>query len=202
MNRSRRRWILGLLSALLPSLLMNAADPTNTPPASLQRATLGGGCFWCLEAVYQLVPGVRSVTSGYAGGQTANPSYEAVCSGTTGHAEVVQIEFDPAVVSFEKLLETFWRVHDPTSLNRQGADEGTQYRSIVLCHDEAQKKAVEKSMAEAQARLLRRIVTEVAPLKTFYPAEAYHQDYFRKHPDQAYCRMVIQPKVDKFKKAR
>lgn len=202
MNRSRRRWILGLLSALLPSLLMNAADPTNTPPASLQRATLGGGCFWCLEAVYQLVPGVRSVTSGYAGGQTANPSYEAVCSGTTGHAEVVQIEFDPAVVSFEKLLETFWRVHDPTSLNRQGADEGTQYRSIVLCHDEAQKKAVEKSMAGAQARLLRRIVTEVAPLKTFYPAEAYHQDYFRKHPDQAYCRMVIQPKVDKFKKAR
>jgi peptide-methionine (S)-S-oxide reductase len=181
---------------------MNAADPTNTPPASLQRATLGGGCFWCLEAVYQLVPGVRSVTSGYAGGQTANPSYEAVCSGTTGHAEVVQIEFDPAVVSFEKLLETFWRVHDPTSLNRQGADEGTQYRSIVLCHDEAQKKAVEKSMAGAQARLLRRIVTEVAPLKTFYPAEAYHQDYFRKHPDQAYCRMVIQPKVDKFKKAR
>jgi peptide-methionine (S)-S-oxide reductase len=161
-------------------------------------ATLGGGCFWCTEAEFQLLPGVISVTSGYAGGTKENPTYKEVCTGETGHAEVIQIVYDPKVVSYEKLLETFWEVHDPTTLNRQGPDSGTQYRSIILYSNEAQKAAAEKSKAMAQKHFKQPIVTEIVPLTKFYPSEDYHHDYYRTHPNQPYCRMVIRPKVEKF----
>jgi len=163
-------------------------------------ATLGGGCFWCTEALYQMLPGVKSVASGYAGGPKANPTYQDVCTGKTGHAEVIQVEFDPAVVSYEKILSTFWETHDPTTLNQQGADHGTQYRSIILYNSEAQKVAAEKSKVEAQKHFSNPIVTEIVPLKAFYKAEGYHQDYYRSNPNQPYCRLVIQPKVEKFEK--
>jgi peptide-methionine (S)-S-oxide reductase len=171
-------------------------DSTN----QTEFATFGGGCFWCLEALYQMVPGVKSVASGFAGGAKENPTYKEVCTGRTGHAEVIQVEFDPKVVSYEKLLDTFWQVHDPTTLNQQGPDEGTQYRSIILYLSPAQKAAAEKSKAEAQKNFRKPIVTEIVPLTKFYKAEDYHQDYFRLNPNQPYCRMIIQPKVEKFEK--
>jgi len=166
-----------------------------------QTATLGGGCFWCLEAVYDELRGVEEVISGYAGGYSANPSYEEVCTGETGHAEVVQVRFDPAQVSYRDLLTLFFTIHDPTSLNRQGADVGTQYRSVIFYHDAEQKAQAEAVMAELSAARLwdRPLVTELAPLETFYPAEAYHQKYFARNPYQGYCRMVIAPKVAKFR---
>ena len=173
--------------------MTNSSSPTET-------AVLGGGCFWCSEALFRMLPGVQSVTSGYAGGTTENPTYKQVCTGATGHAEVIRIEFDPARISYEKLLETFWATHDPTTLNRQGADTGTQYMSIILHTSEEQKAAAERSKAAAQKDLSKPIVTEIVPLKTFYPAEDYHQDYFRANSDQPYCRMVIKPKVEKLKK--
>ena len=160
-------------------------------------ATLGGGCFWCVEAVFERLPGVTAVVSGYAGGTTENPGYEAVCTGATGHAEVVQIEFDPQAISFERLLEVFWLAHDPTTLNRQGADAGTQYRSVIFTHDEAQRGAAEKSKAAAAAHFAQPIVTRIEPLPKFFPAEKYHQDFFRLNPNQSYCRAVIRPKVEK-----
>ena len=163
-------------------------------------ATLGGGCFWCTEAVFQMLPGVKSVASGYAGGTKENPTYKEVCAGDTGHAEVIQVEYDPKVVSYEKLLETFWEARDPTTLNRQGNDHGTQYRSIILYSGEAQRAAAEKSKAEAQKALDKPIVTEIVPLKKFYKAEDDHQDYYRDNPSQPYCRMIIRPKVEKFEK--
>ena len=163
-------------------------------------ATLGGGCFWCTEAEYQMLPGVISVTSGYAGGTKENPTYKEVCTGDTGHAEVIQIVYDPKIVSYEKLLETFWEVHDPTTLNRQGPDSGTQYRSIILYSNEAQKAAAVKSKAAAQKHFKEPIVTEIVPLTNFYQSEDYHHDYYRTHPNQPYCRMVIRPKVEKFEK--
>jgi len=171
-------------------------DATN----QTEIATLGGGCFWCTEAIYQMLPGVKKVASGYAGGTKENPTYKEVCSGNTGHAEVIQVEFDPKVVSYEKILETFWEAHDPTTLNRQGNDSGTQYRSIILYSTEAQKKAAEKSKAEAQKNFAQPIVTEIVPLKQFYKAEGYHQDYYRSNPNQGYCRAIIRPKVEKFEK--
>jgi peptide-methionine (S)-S-oxide reductase len=163
-----------------------------------ETATLGGGCFWCMEAVFQMLPGVKTVTSGYAGGTKPNPSYEDVCAGDTGHAEVIRIEYDPKVLSYGKLLDTFWDLHDPTTLNRQGPDSGTQYRSIILYSSEAQRVAAERSKAEAQKRFSQPIVTQIVPLKQFYKAEGYHQDYFRSNPNQPYCRMIIRPKVEKF----
>ena len=168
----------------------------NTHPA--ETATLGGGCFWCTEAIFQMLPGVKSVASGYAGGTTENPTYKEVCTGHTGHAEVIQVTYDPQVVSYEKILETFWDAHDPTTLNRQGNDSGTQYRSIILYNSEAQKLAAEKSKAEAQKHFSSPIVTQIVPLKKFYKGEGYHQDYYRSNPDQPYCRFVIRPKVEKF----
>jgi peptide-methionine (S)-S-oxide reductase len=165
-----------------------------------ELATLGGGCFWCTEAIFQMLPGVKSVTSGYAGGTKDNPTYKEVCTGNTGHAEVIQVEFDPKVVSYEKILDTFWEAHDPTTLNRQGADSGTQYRSIILYADEAQKAAAEKSKAEAQKLLGKTVVTEIVPLKKFYKGEDYHQDYYRSNSNAPYCRAVIRPKVEKFEK--
>ncbi|MDX1662529.1 MAG: peptide-methionine (S)-S-oxide reductase MsrA [Candidatus Promineifilaceae bacterium] len=165
-----------------------------------EMATLGGGCFWCLEAVYQEVEGVEKVISGYAGGDVADPSYEAVCTGRTGHAEVVQVLFDPDVTSYREILEIFFAIHDPTTLNRQGADVGTQYRSIIFYHDEDQKETAEAVMAEAQAAWDRPVVTELTPAETFYEAEAYHQNYYRNNPYQGYCRAVVAPKLKKFRK--
>ncbi len=165
-------------------------------------ATLAGGCFWCLEAVYDELKGVEDVVSGYAGGTALNPSYQQVCTGATGHAEVVQLTFDPDVVSFRDILDVFFTIHDPTTLNRQGADVGTQYRSAIFYHSPEQKATAEQVIRELNAAHLwdNPIVTEVTPLDTFYPAEDYHQEYFKNHPDQGYCRVVIAPKVAKFRK--
>lgn len=182
------------------ALVVCAADPANPTTTETNQtalATIGGGCFWCLEAVFERLPGVKAVTSGYAGGHTDFPTYEQVCSHTTGHAEVIQIQFDPAKTSYEKLLETFWEAHDPTTLNRQGADVGEQYRSIILYHDDVQKVAAEQSKAAAARSFPKSIVTQIEPLKQFYPAEISHQDYYRLHPKADYCRMVIKPKLDK-----
>ncbi len=164
--------------------------------------TLGAGCFWCVEAVFQRLTGVQQVTSGYAGGTVANPTYEQVCSGSTGHAEVAQITFDPSSISFEDILYVFWRTHDPTTLNKQGADRGTQYRSVIFYRTELQKEIAEKSIQETNASGLwpNPIVTEISPLTTFYPAENYHHNYFELNPYQPYCQMVIDPKIRKLKK--
>ena len=165
-------------------------------------ATLAGGCFWCLEAVYDEMNGVESVESGYIGGQVPNPSYEAVCSGRTGHAEAVRITFDPAVVSYREILEVFFAIHDPTTLNRQGNDVGTQYRSAIYYHSPEQKATAEAFLAElaAEQAFPRPIVTEVTAAGTFYEAEAYHQEYFARNPGQGYCSFVVAPKVAKFRK--
>jgi peptide-methionine (S)-S-oxide reductase len=165
-------------------------------------ATVGGGCFWCVEAVYQTVPGVLSVTSGYAGGSVTNPTYEEVCTGRTGHAEVVRIEFDTTKISYEQIIDLFWKAHDPTTLNRQGPDAGTQYRSIILYEDETQKAIAEKSKTAAQAHFKDPIVTEIVRLDAFYPAEKYHQDFYRQNPNYPYCRVIIRPKLEKFEKAK
>jgi peptide-methionine (S)-S-oxide reductase len=167
-----------------------------------ELATLAGGCFWCLEAVYKELRGVGRVVSGYAGGHVDNPTYREVCDGATGHAEVVQITFDPSAVSYRELLEVFFTIHDPTTLNRQGADVGTQYRSAVFYHSPEQRETAEQVIAEMTAAGVwdSPIVTEVAPLEKFYPAEDYHQDYFEKNPSQPYCRAVVAPKVSKFRK--
>lgn len=169
---------------------------------TLEVATLGGGCFWCLEAVYVELRGVEKVVSGYAGGHVKNPTYREVCSGATGHAEVVQVTFDPAVISYADILRVFFTIHDPTTLNRQGADVGTQYRSIILYHDEAQQQTAVEVMNEIAAQRIwpNPLVTELAPLEVFYPAEDYHQDYFARNPMQPYCQVVIAPKVAKFRK--
>ncbi|MBN1430957.1 MAG: peptide-methionine (S)-S-oxide reductase MsrA [Anaerolineae bacterium] len=171
-------------------------------PSKYEVATFGAGCFWCIEAVFQRLRGVEQVVSGYAGGQIEHPSYERVCSGTTGHAEVVQISYDPTIITFVDLLEVFWHIHDPTSLNRQGADVGTQYRSAIFYHTEEQKAAAEKSKHEAEAsgNWSKPIVTEITPFTCFYEAEPYHQDYYRLNPNQGYCRLVIDPKIRKFQK--
>ncbi len=163
-------------------------------------ATLAGGCFWCLEAAFQDLKGVDKVESGYAGGHVPNPSYEAVCTGTTGHAEVVQITFDAAVVSYRDLLHVFFTIHDPTTLNRQGADVGTQYRSAIFYHTAEQKAAAEEVIAELAKVWDDPIVTELKPLERFYPAEEYHRDYYRRNPNQGYCSAVIAPKVAKVRK--
>ncbi|HEX7652880.1 MAG TPA: peptide-methionine (S)-S-oxide reductase MsrA [Verrucomicrobiae bacterium] len=176
-----------------------SAQPTNLMSSTnkTETATFGGGCFWCVEAVYERLPGVISVTSGYAGGHVANPTYQDVCGGQTGHAEVTQIVFDPAKVTYDQLLDLFWQAHDPTTLNRQGADEGTQYRSIVLYHDDRQKAAAEKSKVANQKNFKSPIVTEIVPFTKFYPAEDYHQGYYDDHKSAPYCQVVITPKVEK-----
>ncbi len=168
---------------------------------SEQTATLGGGCFWCLEAVFEQLRGVTSVQSGYAGGHVPNPTYEQVCTGTTGHAEVVQIRFDPDAISYRQLLEVFFGIHDPTTPDRQGNDVGPQYRSIILYHDEQQRAAAEAFIEELNASGVwdDPIVTQVVPLDQFYPAEDYHNEYFRRNPEQGYCRLVIAPKVAGFR---
>ncbi|MFZ0828400.1 MAG: peptide-methionine (S)-S-oxide reductase MsrA [Verrucomicrobiia bacterium] len=194
--------LCGLLAVAALNLTA-AAQPTNPlSPIKTELATFGGGCFWCMEAVFERLPGVKSVTSGFAGGQSANPTYEQVCTGTTGHAEVTRIEFDPAKISYEKLLEVFWQAHNPTTLNQQGADVGTQYRSVILYHDDAQKAAAEQSKAAAQKNFKHPIVTEIVPFTKFYPAEGYHQAYYDNNASAPYCQVVIAPKLEKLEKEK
>ena len=190
-----------LLACLAGIGSIRAAEMNDTKSSShVETAVFGGGCFWCLDAQFKLVNGVKSVVSGYAGGTTKNPTYEQVCTETTGHAEVIQVEFDPAVVTYADLLRKFFHAHDPTTLNRQGPDVGTSYRSIILYRDANQKAVAEAVKSEAQKEWPDPIVTEIVPLQAFYRAEDYHQDYFAKNPTQGYCRMVVAPKVKKFEK--
>ena len=172
------------------------------PIKQTETATFGAGCFWCVEAVFESLKGVESVVSGYSGGFVKNPSYKEVCNGTTGHAEVAQIVYDPQVISYKDLLEVFWKTHDPTTLNRQGADIGTQYRSAIFFHNEEQKKTAEqyKEALEKAGIYEKPIITEISPLKNFYKAEDYHQEYFSRNSDQSYCSIVINPKLEKFRK--
>ena len=180
------------LSAVLTVTLQ--ADPELM---KTETATLGGGCFWCVEAVYERLPGIISVVSGYAGGQTENPTYEEIGTGKTGHAEVVQIEYDPAKISYEKIIDLFWEAHDPTTLNRQGADTGPQYRSIILTENDDQMRIANESKTRAQTKSKSPIVTEIVPLTKFYPAEDYHQDFYRENPMHPYNQAVIRPKLKK-----
>ncbi len=184
-----------------PETTMPPAKPPtpSTPerPATTARATFANGCFWCTEAVLEQLPGVLDVVSGYMGGQIDNPTYKQICNGDTGHAECVQVTFDPAKVSYQALLEWFFKSHDPTTLNRQGADEGTQYRSAIFTHDDTQAQQARAMAVKQQANWSDPIVTEITPAVRFWPAEDYHQDYFRKNPTQGYCRIVIAPKLHK-----
>lgn len=175
---------------------------TEVMAKQLETATLGGGCFWCTEAIYKELKGVVDVEPGYSGGHVKNPSYEEVCTGNTGHAEVVQITFDPEIASFSDILEVFFETHDPTTLNRQGNDIGTQYRSVIFYHSENQKETAEKviKLFDEEKVYNKPIVTEITPFTAFYPAEKYHEDYFEKNPDQPYCQFVIVPKLEKFRK--
>lgn len=182
---------------LFQSVGMMAEASSSGSVKEREVATLGGGCFWCVEAVFQELDGVLSVTSGYSGGHKANPTYEEVCSGTTGHAEVVQVAFDPSKISFEEILDLFWDAHDPTTLNHQGADVGTQYRSVIFVASDEQKRIAEASKANAQKYFDDPIVTEIAPFGAFYVAEESHQDFFRNNPRVPYCVYVIQPKLKK-----
>ena len=171
-------------------------------PQAKEVTTLAGGCFWCLEAVYDELNGVEDVVSGYSGGKVPYPSYEMVCAGTTGHAEVVQLTYDPKIISFKEILEVFFTIHDPTTLNRQGSDVGTQYRSAIFYHTPEQRAIAERIIADLEAAHVwdAPIVTELKPFEKFYPAEDYHQEYFKRNPSQAYCRVVISPKVAKFRR--
>ena len=178
----------------------NRSNPTS--PLKLETATFAGGCFWCVEAIFQNLQGVASVVSGYTGGSVENPTYDQVCSGATGHAEAIQITFDPAKISYKELLEVFWQTHDPTTLNRQGNDTGTQYRSAIFYHSDQQRQTAELYKKELVAAKIwgSPIVTEIVPFKKFYKAEDYHQNYYRQNAGQPYCRFVITPKVEKFRK--
>ena len=181
------------------SPMQTVQNQSTNPSGNTEIATLGGGCFWCVEAIYQDLNGVLKVESGYSGGHIDNPTYKEVCSGLTGHAEVVQVTFDPAIVSFQDVLRVFFTVHDPTTLNRQGNDSGTQYRSVIYYHSEAQKKVAEAAIIEAKEAWDDPIVTEVSPFEKFYKAEDYHQNYYKDNPNQGYCSFIIAPKVKKFR---
>ncbi len=187
---------LAMADPIHPTEPKKPAPMPKVPPGA-EVITLGAGCFWCTEAVYQQIPGVLSVTSGYMGGSVKNPTYDQVCTGRTGHAEVAQIVYDPKVTSLDKILATFWHIHDPTSLNRQGADVGTQYRSVIFYESDKQKAEAEASLQQAQKMFDKPIVTEIQPLRHFYKAEDYHQEYFKNHPNAPYCMFVIRPKLDK-----
>jgi peptide-methionine (S)-S-oxide reductase len=194
---------------VITSCAQKSAD-TNKPQSettikitnTMDTATFGAGCFWCIEAQFQLLDGVQSVTSGFSGGTVKNPAYKEVCNGTTGHAEVAQIVYDPAKISYDELLAAFWQMHDPTQLNKQGNDVGTQYRSVIFYHNEKQKELAEKYKKELSASGAwdKPVVTEISPFTVFYKAEDYHQNYYNQNGDQPYCQYVIQPKVEKFKK--
>jgi peptide-methionine (S)-S-oxide reductase len=190
--------ILFTLCSFLAAITLAQAE--TKPAPKIETATFGGGCFWCMEAIFQRLPGVIHSTSGYSGGTTQNPTYEEVCAHGTGHAEVIQVQFDPSVISYEKLLGVFFESHDPTTLDRQGADEGDQYRSVIFYTGEEQHQAALRAKKTAQADYSDPIVTEIVPLKKFWRAEDYHQDYFNQHPGQGYCSFVIKPKVSKLQK--
>lgn len=195
---------MGLSNIIVTAIFLNLTTMTGieTNQENTAQATFGGGCFWCVEAIFERVEGVQKVVSGYSGGNVKNPTYREVTSGRTGHAEVVQITYDPGLVSFLELLEIFFKTHDPTTLNRQGADVGTQYRSIILYHDRSQENEARQVIRELdQANIWNDpIVTQVEPFEAFYEAEQYHQEYYENNPNQGYCRLVIQPKVEKFEK--
>ncbi len=193
---------LATLTALfaLMSAFSSSASAAEAASAKTESAVVGGGCFWCVEGAYKIVPGIVHITSGFAGGHTENPSYGEVCTGETHHAEVVKVDYDPAKITYKDVIDLFWDLHDPTTLNRQGHDKGTQYRSIILYANDEQKKIAEASKKEAQGKFTDPIVTEIVPLKKFYSAEAYHQDYFANNPEQPYCQAVVGPKIAKFKK--
>lgn len=192
--RSKRYSLLTVtLLFFMTSFFATAADPSS----STEQATLGGGCFWCTEALFQKHPGVLLVKAGFAGGTTKNPTYEEVCSGKTGHAEVIQITYDPKKVSYDQLLDLFWRAHDPTTWNSQGADQGPQYRSIILTNSPEQQQLAEASKKKAQVYFSKPIVTEIKPLTAFYPADEHHQDYYLKNRNAPYCQLVIAPKLEK-----
>jgi peptide-methionine (S)-S-oxide reductase len=178
------------------------SNPSIAGTQNLETATFGSGCFWCTEAVFQQVRGVESVVSGYSGGEVVNPTYEAVCDGSTGHAEVIQVKFNPDVISFDELLNVFWQTHDPTTPNQQGNDIGTQYRSAIFYHNDEQRRVAEayKQQLDDSKTFGRPIITEITPFKDFYPAEKYHQNYFNDNPYQGYCQFVVRPKVEKFRK--
>jgi len=195
-----KRMICFLLTVGAMNFSAPAQSTNSMNTITTETADLGGGCFWCMEAVFERLPGVISVTSGFAGGTTENPTYQQVCTETTGHAEVTEIVFDPAKISYARLLEVFWQAHDPTTLNRQGADEGTSYRSIILYRDEKQKLEAEKSKLAAQKDFKNPIVTEIVPLKKFYKAEDFHQEYYDNHSSAPYCQIVIAPKLEKLEK--
>lgn len=190
------------LSLFVLFLFCSTAFGQSAKPNNMDTATFGAGCFWCVEAIFQNLEGVEKVSSGYTGGHVPNPSYEEVCTGVTGHAEVARILFNPEVISFEELLEVFWQTHDPTTLNRQGADVGTQYRSAIFYHNEEQKRLAEeyKRKLNESGAFNNPVITEISPLTVFYEAENYHQDYYRNNGDQPYCRLVIKPKMEKFEK--
>lgn len=192
--------LLTAFAAMTLTSATTAVAADSAPSGKTESAILGGGCFWCVEAQYKMLKGVSKVISGYAGGHVDNPTYKQVCNGDTGHAEVIEIQYDPAIITYKDIIDLFWLAHDPTTLNRQGNDEGTQYRSTIMYVNEEQKKIAETSMAEAQKEIPEKIVTEIVALKKFYPAEDYHQDYFANNPYQGYCRVVVSPKVAKFKK--
>jgi peptide-methionine (S)-S-oxide reductase len=200
--RLRIAFLLVLLFSSAVASAAETAQPATPAAATTQTITLGGGCFWCLEAVFTELKSVQSVTSGYSGGRVPNPTYTQVSSGRTGHAEVVQITFDPAVVSLDTILRAFFTIHDPTTLNRQGADVGEQYRSIAFYRDDAQKAAIENAIRQSadSHEWNGTIVTQVVPFKVFYKAEDYHQEYFKLHGEEPYCQLVVAPKVAKFRK--
>jgi peptide-methionine (S)-S-oxide reductase len=190
---------LSVFFSVMTTALGFSVSDVSAADEKLESAIIGGGCFWCVEAQYKMLKGVKKVVSGYSGGHVKDPTYKAVCEGTTGHAEVIQVDYDPALISFRDVIDLFWDAHDPTTLNRQGADVGTQYRSIILYTSEEQKKIAEESKTAAEKIIGKPIVTEIVPLEVFYPAEDYHQDYFTKNPYQGYCQAVVRPKVSKFK---
>lgn len=202
--RSRIRWagVYAALLAVASAMNLKGEDTMGETKTVRETITLGGGCFWCIEAVVQELKGVENAVSGYAGGTNSNPTYEEVCSGRTGHAEVVQVTFDPKIIPLKDLLGVFFTLHDPTTPNRQGADVGTQYRSAVYYHHDAQKTVVDQVIREFETNHVwsGKIVTEVAPLTTFYPAEKYHQEYYEQNPNAGYCRVVIAPKISKLRK--
>lgn len=188
-------------SEQMPNRGDTSQNTANSPPDLIEEATFGSGCFWCTEAVFQQLKGVLSVVSGYSGGNIANPTYEQVCTGATDHAEVIRIQFDPKQIGFADLLEVFWKTHDPTTLNQQGADKGTQYRSVVFYHNQSQRELAEAYLTQldASGAFANPIVTQILPVQEFYPAEGYHQNYFNDNPFQPYCHAVVRPKVEKFK---
>ena len=194
--------VFGLTPTVRLSGQQKPAIMTTNQPENLEKATFGTGCFWCTEALYESLDGVFDAVSGYEGGQKLNPTYNEVCTGTTGHAECVEVSYDPQKITYQELLEAFFRSHDPTTLNRQGADVGTQYRSVIFYHNDEQKRLAETAKTELNnaGAYASPIVTEISPAGTFYPAEAYHQSYFANNPNQGYCAFVIAPKLDKFKK--